>query len=396
MKGAPEMRISLVTETYFPQINGVSRTLDRLVNSLREQGDEIQLLIPRYRDQGEPLPDDLTVVGFPAVALPFYREILLPVVTPGTIRRQLQSFTPDLVHIATEGPLGWAALRAARKLGLPTVSSFHTLFPAYLGSYGLGCLAPLAWRYLRWLHNATAATFCPTPSISELLEYRGFRNLQIWGRGVDSSRFHPAKRDVELRRQLGFGDDETVFLYAGRLAAEKNLPMLTEAIERIDRPDVRLLLIGDGPLRKQLENRRDPRLVFTGYRRGEELARLYAVADVMVFPSLTDTFGNVMLEAMASGLPVLGFQVPGPRDVIRDGVTGELVGEVSASALAGTMQQWLKGAIDLAYFSIRARREAESKSWSAINATVRNTYLQLCGTDGEPGVAKDSVAVKTC
>jgi len=391
------MRITLVSETYFPQINGVSRTLDRLVTGLREQGDQVQLLIPRYREPGEARPDDLTVVDYPAFALPFYREILLPLVTPGHIRKQLQSFKPDIVHIATEGPLGWAALRAARKLGLPTVSSFHTLFPAYLHSYGVGLLTPLAWRYLRWLHNATAATFCPTPSIRALLLDQGFENVKIWGRGVDSQRFHPAKRDPELRRQLGFADDETVFLYAGRLAAEKNLPMLAEAIRQLDRQKARLLLVGDGPLRKQLESRRDPRLVFTGYQRGEQLARLYASADVMVFPSLTDTFGNVMLEAMASGLPALGFKVPGPRDVILDGATGELVEGVSARALAEAMRHWLKGAIDLEYFAARARQEAESKSWSAINATVRECYLQLSGNEPiEAGRKEQELVAKSC
>lgn len=391
------MRITLVTETYFPQINGVSRTLDRLVTGLREQGDQVQLLIPRYREPGEARPDDLSVVGYPAFALPFYREILLPLVTPGRIRRQLQSFKPDIVHIATEGPLGWAALRAARQLKLPTVSSFHTLFPAYLRSYGIGLLAPLAWRYLRWLHNATGATFCPTPSIRELLLEQGFENVRIWGRGVDSQRFNPAKRDPQLRRQLGFADNETVFLYAGRLAAEKNLPMLAEAIRHLDRPEARLLLVGDGPLRKQLESRQDPRLVFTGYQRGEELARFYASADVMVFPSLTDTFGNVMLEAMASGLPVLGYRVPGPKDVIKDGVTGELVKEVSARAMAETMRHWLKGAIDLEYFATRARQEAASKSWSAINATVRECYLQLSGyAQLEAGRKEQELVAKSC
>jgi len=196
------MRISLVSETYFPQINGVSRTLDRLVAELLSQGDEVQLLLPHYGESRDESPERVSVVSYPALPLPFYREIRLPITSPGRVARQLSKFRPGLVHIATEGPLGWAALRAARRLGLPTVSSFHTLFPNYLGCYGIGQLTPLAWRYLRWLHNATAVTFCPTPSIRDLLQEQGFHNLEIWSRGVDSQRFHPDKRDPQLRRSL--------------------------------------------------------------------------------------------------------------------------------------------------------------------------------------------------
>lgn len=390
------MRISLVSETYFPQINGVSRTLDRLVRELHSQGDAVQLLLPRYGESREELPDGVRVASYPALPLPFYREIRLPITGPGNVARQLAEFRPDLLHIATEGPLGWAALQAARRLGLPTVSSFHTLFPSYLQAYGIGRLTPLAWRYLRWLHNATAVTFCPTPSIRELLLAQGFRNLEIWSRGVDSQRFHPRNRDLQLRRSLGFTDQDTVFLYAGRLAAEKNLPMLVEAFTLLNQPSARLLLVGDGPLRRQLEARRDPRLVFTGYRRGEELARLYALADLMVFPSLTDTFGNVMLEAMASGLPVLGFRVAGPKDVIRDGVTGNLVDEMSPVALSGVMRHWLKQSIDLEYFSSQARQDAEAKSWPAINAVVRQGYLRVIAGAGPGTTPSQRAAVSSC
>lgn len=372
------MRISLVTETFFPQINGVSRTLDRLVSYLHDQGDQVQLLTPRYRVTTDRCAAS-TQVTFPALPLPFYREVLLPLVTRAGVSRELRNFGPDVVHIATEGSLGWAALRAAGKLGLPVVSSYHTNFAQYLDSYRAGALKPLAWRYLRWFHNRTQTTFCPTPSIQLLLAERGFERVGIWGRGVDSERFHPAKRDPELRRQLGFAPDQTVFLYAGRLAAEKNLPMLVAAFLALREQNAGLLLVGDGPLRKQLEKDLGGRGVLVGYHQGEPLARMYAAADVMVFPSLTETFGNVMLEAMASGLPVIGFKVPGPQDVIADGVTGELVEEISATALAAVMQRWLADGAGVPAFARRARSAAELLTWAQINAPVRQAYQQVAG-----------------
>lgn len=377
------MRIVIVSETYFPQINGVSRTLDRLVSHLREQGDEVHLLIPRYATQAPVADRNLGVTSFAAVALPFYREILLPLVTPGTIRRELEAVKPDVVHIATEGPLGWAALRAARKLGLPLVSSYHTNFSQYLRSYRLGLLEPVAWRYLRWLHNATAVTFCPTPSIQAILTERGFERVHTWGRGVDSERFSPAKRDLSLRRKLGFNDGDLVFLYVGRLAAEKNLGMLATAFSGLAYARARLLVVGDGPMRKRVEEEVGPRGVFVGYKQGEELARLYAAADVMVFPSLTDTFGNVMLEAMASGLPVIGFRVPGPMDVIQAGLTGEVLPEVSPEALRSNMVRFLNEAGLVRDLGRQARQAAEKLNWNEINAPVRRAY-QLAAAGGAP------------
>jgi glycosyltransferase involved in cell wall biosynthesis len=189
------MRIALVSETYYPQINGVSRTLDQLVAFLDRQGDEVRLYLPRYAQSGSALPPSASAQSFAAMPVPFYPEVLLPLVRPAVLRKNFAAFRPDLVHIATEGPLGWAALRAAGQLGLPVVSSYHSNFSHYLRLYGLGWLAGACWRYLRWFHNGTRATFCPAPSIWEDLRGRGFRNLHLWGRGVDSQRFAPRWRD---------------------------------------------------------------------------------------------------------------------------------------------------------------------------------------------------------
>ncbi|MBE0598240.1 MAG: glycosyltransferase family 1 protein [Desulfuromonadales bacterium] len=371
------MRIALVSETYVPQVNGVSRTLEALVGHLAAQGDQVQLLIPRYHAAGLSYPPGVSAVCFRAVALPFYREVVLPLASPQRLRQELSDFNPDLVHIATEGPLGLAALKAAVSLGLPVVSSYHSNFSDYLRLYGFGWLEGLAWRYLRRIHNATALTFCPTPSICCRLEVKGFRNLQLWGRGIDCERFHPGKRDLELRRSWGAGPGDPVALYVGRLAKEKNLELLLAAWRQVPGENRRLLLTGDGPLRARLERLKDDRVLFTGYRQGEELARLYASADLFVFPSLTETFGNVVAEAMASGLPAVGFRVPGPQDVIMDGRTGMLVGEIAAGRFAVAIDQLLTTGEKRRQMGEAARAWAEDQSWSSILESVRKSYCQV-------------------
>jgi len=374
------MRIAIVSETWLPQINGVSRTLNQLANYLAACGDQLLLLTPRYR-QGLTLPAGSEAECFPALPLPFYPEVLLPVLTPPRLRHRLAAFVPDLVHIATEGPLGWAALRAARRLGLPVVSSYHTNFPQYLASYRLGALESVAWGYLRKFHNRTDLTLCPTPSTVHLLAGRGFANLDIWPRGVDAAQFHPRYRDPELRRSLGIGEDEVVILYTGRLAAEKNLAVLFAACRRLS-GKVRLLLVGDGPLRGDLEREALPGAIFCGYRQGEELARHFASADLFAFPSLSETFGNVVLEALASGLPTVAFSVPGPRDILHSAESGILVDEQSAPALAVALQLLVNDAGLRQRLGRAARLYAEDQNWEEINAAVREHYLRLHAEHG--------------
>jgi glycosyltransferase involved in cell wall biosynthesis len=372
------LRISLATETYFPQVNGVSRTLDHLVRHCSEQGDRVQLLLPRYAQNGLQLPSRVEKSEWRSFALPFYQEVVLPMVTVGMIERALNAFRPDLVHIATEGPLGWATLRAAKRLGLPVVSSYHTNFPQYLQTYNASFLEPLCWKYLRWFHNNTLATFCPSDSTRELLEEKGFKNVDIWSRGVDNHRFHPGKRDSGLRNSIGVGPGDILFCYAGRLANEKNLEMLFDAWRELaDYENCHLLLIGDGPLRTRLEAKQLPRVIFAGYRYGEELATMYASSDLFVFPSLSETFGNVVLEAMASGLPVVAYDVQGPKDIVRDRFTGALVSEITANALATRMREILENTDLRRTMGRQARLYAEQQTWGLIMSGMRNRYRDI-------------------
>ncbi|MHB8765057.1 MAG: glycosyltransferase family 4 protein [Deferrisomatales bacterium] len=371
------MRVALVTETYFPQVNGVSRTLDRLVRHLTGQGHEVQVLAPRYREP-TPLPVGAQLTVFRGFPLPLYPEISVCPVAPGRLRQAFRRIAPGVVHVATEGPLGLAALSAAQHQGLPLVSSFHTHFPQYLTFYRLGWLGPAAWRYLRWFHNRTENTLCPTSSVRELLLARGFQDVAVWSRGVDAELFHPGRRDPELRRQWGVRPEDVVLTCVGRLAVEKNLPLLLEAFRLLPRElPCRLVLVGDGPLRAALEATPEAaagRLLLPGYRRGEDLARAYASADLFTFPSLTETFGNVLLEAMASGLPAVAFSVPGPADVVRDGQTGILVEDTTATALAAALANLIRKPQRLAALGANARAWAETQSWDAANEAVVHAY----------------------
>lgn len=310
-----------MTETYPPDVNGVSTTLGRLVDSLRERGHRVSVTCPRGPRSRE-LANGREVAGF---SMPFYREVRLGLPRKRAFLDEWWDDPPDLLHIATEGPLGASALAAAEALSVPVTSSLHTNFHTYARSYHVGWLTAPVMGYLRRFHNRTAMTFIPTGQQAVELEALGFERLEVLGRGVDTQLFHPRRRDRALRRAWGAGDGTPVLLHVGRLAAEKNLDLLAAAIRRareID-PATVAVIVGDGPERARLE-RALPDTVFTGFRRGKDLARHYASADGFLFPSRTETFGNVLLEAMASGLACLSFDYAAGRLLIEPGVNGLL------------------------------------------------------------------------
>lgn len=298
------MRILIATDAWKPQVNGVVRTYECLAAECEALGASLDFLTP---------------ADFRTVPCPTYPEIRLALPGHERCAARIRAARADAIHIATEGPVGWMARAYCRGAGIPFTSSFHTRFPDYLSSrFGI----PEAWTYAaqRRFHNAGAGVMVATPSLARDLASRGFRNLLAWTRGVDTARFRP-------RRVRLFGEGP-VFLYVGRVAVEKNI----EAFLGLDLPG-RKVVVGDGPQLRLLA-RRFPEVLFTGHRDGEELARSYASADVFVFPSRTDTFGMVLLEAMASGVPVAAFPVTGPLDLVSDGVSGVLSGDLGAAALA--------------------------------------------------------------
>jgi glycosyltransferase involved in cell wall biosynthesis len=370
------MRLTLVTETFPPEVNGVARTLGRWAETFRARGLEVQVIHPRR--PGE----DWTRERVFSLPLPFYPEVRIGIATTQRIETLCRRFRPEVVHIATEGPLGLAALIAARHLSLPIASSFHTNFDRYLGHYGFGLLEKLGMAYLRWFHNRTADTLAPSESTRQRLLQQGFERVAIWSRGVDGEAFHPRHRDAMLRKSLGLDEQCVLLLYVGRLAYEKNLPTLLMAFARLrerlgagncDR--VRLALVGGGPLECTIRAQCPGGVMLAGYQHGHDLARWYASGDVFVFPSLSETFGNVILEAQASGLPVVGFEDKAVLERVHHGCDGLLVplgGDLAEPLLRLCQDQALRNRLAAA-----ARLTAERQDWKPIFDELEERYRRL-------------------
>lgn len=370
------MRIALVTETYAPELNGVARTLVAMVRELRGLGHRVDLVRPEPRGPSSPLEEgELRVRGVP---VPGYSAMQFGLPAGHRLRARWTCLRPDVVHIDTEGPLGYSALRTARALGIPVTSSLHTHFHVYARHYGLPWLSGPVLAYLRHFHNATAFTLIPTEDQCEQCAAEGFERLRVLGRGVDAELFHPARRDPALRERWGAGPDTPVALYVGRLAAEKNLDLFVRAIQAMRErcPELRAVMVGDGPLAASLRQSH-PDIHFAGAQVGEALAAHYASADLFVFPSLSETFGNVLLEAMASGLAVLAFDYAAARLLIDDGRCG-LVAPV------GDEEAFLHQAVRLveddglaARLGQAARERAEQQSWAGIVRQLESMWLEV-------------------
>jgi glycosyltransferase involved in cell wall biosynthesis len=298
------MRILVATDAWHPQVNGVVRTLAMMADAAKALGAEVSFLTPQ---------------SFRTFALPSYRDLRVALPYQAKIARLIADARPDSIHVATEGPIGMLVRRYCRKHGLPFTTSFHTRFPEYI-SARLPIPESWIWAALRAFHGPSQAVMAATPALAGELRARGFRNVVLWPRGVDAQHFHPRPIDLGLPRP--------VFLCVGRIAVEKNL----EAFLDLDLPGTKLI-VGDGPALMAL-SRKYPQAVFPGARQGEALAEAYAAADVFVFPSKTDTFGLVLLEALASGLPVAAFPVTGPRDVIGSAPVGALNDDLRFACLS--------------------------------------------------------------
>jgi glycosyltransferase involved in cell wall biosynthesis len=324
--GSRRLRVGMVTETYNPEVNGVAMTVGHLVEGLLARGHAVQLVRPRQHPREEPRRDgSLDVWPVAGAAIPFYRDLRVGFPAGRLLLERWRQTPPDLVHIVTQGPLGHSALAVARRLRLRIFSGFHTNFHVYSRHYGMGLLARPIVACLRRFHNRTDCTLVPTEELAVELRTLGFHRLRVLARGVDTRLFDPTLRDPALRRSWGVGPADLVVLYVGRLAAEKNLQLILAAYRalRAIRPATRLVLVGDGPLAAPLRARH-PEIVFSGMRIGADLAAHYASADFFLFPSLTETFGNVTLEAMASGLAVVAFDYAAARRHIVHGQSGLL------------------------------------------------------------------------
>jgi len=361
------LHIALISETFPPEINGVANTLGHLTDGLRKRGHRVQLVRPRQNADPRGVQEDLLLIrGWP---LPGYPGLQWGQSSLHKLLRSWQTRRPDVLYIATEGPLGLSALRAARRLRIPVISGFHTNFQQYSTHYGFSLLTRALTGYLRWFHNRTRMTLVPSASQQIELQRRGFERLQMLARGVDSALFHPAKRSDDLRRSWGLDDQSIAVMHVGRLAAEKNLGLLCSSFRALQQAypqrQLKLILVGDGPQRASLQQNL-PEAVFCGLQRGEALAVHYASGDLFVFPSLSETFGNVVLEALASGLGVAAFDQAAAAQHIRHGYNGALALDQDEQSFIEACLWLLAEPENLRRARLNARRGAARQSWEAI------------------------------
>lgn len=357
------LRIALVSETFPPEINGVSMTLGRLVDGLARRGHQVQVI--RCRRPTELPTETNTLIqhtALPSLPIPRYSGLRLGLPARGKLRELWSRERPDVVHVATEGPLGRSALRAAEELRLPLASSYHTNFHDYSRHYGIGLLHGMVAGYLRRFHNRTRVTMVPSPDLLDQLVTAGYHNLVTLGRGVDTELFTPAKRDHALRATWGAAPDAPVLLHVGRVAPEKNIPLALKAFARLRSqvPGARMVVVGDGPLRPGFAQQH-PDVRFTGALAVEDLARHYASADVFLFPSMSETFGNVLLEAMASGLATVSFDYAAPKTYVQQDDNGVI-------APFGNEAAWLDHACALV---------ADPKRLARLRPAARATALTI-------------------
>ena len=326
------MRFAIVTETYPPEVNGVALTVHGLETGLRQRGHAVSLVRPRQATDAFAADDTVLVRG---ASLPRYPGLKFGLPATRRLLAQWKEAPPDAIYVATEGPLGWSAVRAARRLGIPVATGFHTRFDEYMRDYGARFLEHTALRWMRRFHNGAHATLVPTRELADFLQTQGFHHVVRLARAVDAQHFSPARRDDILRAQWGLQPDDLAVIYVGRIAAEKNLDLSIRAFQAIrqQHPAAKFVWVGDGPIRERLAQDH-PDFIFRGVQRGEALARHFASGDLFLFSSHSETFGNVTLEAMASGVPTVAFNYGAAREHLVDGVHGAAVDDDAAFTAA--------------------------------------------------------------
>ena len=375
MLATTSLKITLVTETFPPEINGVALTLEKLHNFLNISGHQPSVIRPRrFSETRKPE----LVQGFP---IPMYPKLRFGIGSPLRLYQTIKSKMPDIIHLATEGPLGLACLGIAKSLRIPVVSSFHTNFDLYANDYKMGFLSSGISHYLRWFHNQTEATFAPSNACMERLQALGYKNTKIWTRGVDTSLFNPIQKDLNFKSKIGLSETDILLLYVGRLAPEKNIGSLLETFKKArstlsrQGKNLFLALVGTGPLVEQSDLEKTNGIILPGELRGNHLAQWYASADIFVFPTTSETFGNVILEAQASGLPVLCLNSQATQERIRNQHDG---------ILASNIEEFEKQIIDLCadkskrfFLGKNATQTAKSQKWDDIFNRLYKEYCEV-------------------
>jgi len=371
------IKISLLTETFPPEVNGVAFTLAHFARGLSSLGSDVEVLCPKRTSKGDDT-ELWTEIDLPSRQIPNYPQLRFGLPCGSLLYQNWQDKRPDIIYLATEGPAGFSALRVAKKLNIPVVSGFHTNFDLYLKHYGISIFKPVIDGYLKWFHNRTVGTFVPTDWMISELQNKGYENLFKLSRGVDRQLFSPQKRSDCLRKSWNVGELDRVLLCVSRAAVEKNLELACSLFDQmIQQGKVKAgIIVGDGPERIKLE-KRYPSIRFTGCLSKLDLAMHYASSDLFVFPSETETFGNVVTEALSSGLPVLGYDYAAASEYVTSEKNGYLSPLGDVSSLTENLNIALNGSgLFLAKMSRNARASTEIANWQNI---IANFYENLTG-----------------
>ena len=371
------MRVALYTGTFQRDQDGVAKTIYRLVDTMVDRGMDLAVWSPLTT---EGVDEGFTLHKVPSLSLPLYKDYRIGI--PKGIKRELDEFRPDIIHIATPDLVGRSFLRYGRRNGIPVVASYHTDFSSYLKYYHLTLLKGPLWRYLRWFHNGCSATFAPTRKVKKGLEGRGIRNVHVWSRGIDTSQYGPERRSEELRKRWGM-EGKTIILYSGRFVWYKDIDVFVGVHHELKRrygDRVGFVLIGSGPREKDLKNS-IPDGFFPGYLTNESLWRAYASSDILLFPSVTETFGNVVLEASASGVPAVVSDVGGCMEIVEDSGGGIV-------AIAKDVGSFFKAVSRLIddkglYEKLRSSglESCRERKWTRVNGKVLEVYDTLVNTN---------------
>lgn len=368
------MKVAIFTDTFIPQVNGVARTVGRLAEALAGRDMSCMVLSPDTGLQGE-YPFEFNFS--PGFDLPVYQECKVALPSYPSICKVMEQFKPDVIHLVTEFPMGLCGLKYASSYRIPAVGSYHTNFPEYLSYYKMAFLTNWVWKYMRWFHNQCLINYCPSQATLKLLEKKKIRNLDIWGRGIDTVLFNPQKRDFMYRDHVGAAG-KTLLLYVGRIAPEKDLDILMESLRTLNAAnrEVHLVITGDGPQADVLKREAPPNVTFTGYLHGEDLAAVYASCDIFVFPSTTETYGNVVLEAMASGLPVVGAYSGGVKENLINRFNGLTCRPRNAGDMAAAVMELIENEGLRKSLASQARSYSLTKSWENVFNRLIEGYFQ--------------------
>jgi phosphatidylinositol alpha 1,6-mannosyltransferase len=372
------LRVALFSGNYNYVRDGANQALNRLSGYLLSQGAKVRIYSPKSKTPA--FPSIGKVVGVPAIPFPGRGEYRVPLGIPWKVQRDLKEFGANMFHISSPEFLGHRAVTLARKWDIPVVASVHTRFETYFRYYNMAFMEPFVEAMIRRLYRRCDAIFAPSESMAQVLrEQRMSYDVGIWSRGVETDIFSPARRNMDWRRSIGIADDEVVICFIGRIVMEKGLDVFAESMDALQRRGVkaRVLVIGEGPAREWFTSRLQDNALFIGFQRGEDLARAIASSDMLLNPSVTETFGNVTLEAMACGLPVVAARATGSLSLVEDNVTGRLIRPGANESFAQALQYYCANLDARAAAGAAGRSVSERYAWDAVNHALVEGYLRI-------------------